>query len=78
MHAYHLNTEELNIDIIHNIKGLFHAREIVILPKADYAEMEKVRYNAEYTEELQTRINELAEGKGIVKTMAELEALADA
>ena len=38
-------------------------------------EMEKTRHNAAYTEELQNRIKELDEGKGIVKTIAELEAM---
>ncbi|MDR1308203.1 MAG: hypothetical protein LBK74_11600 [Treponema sp.] len=49
----------------------------MILPKDIYDEWEKTRYNAVFTEELRTRIRELNEGKGIVKTMAELEALAD-
>ena len=75
--AYHLKAEELNTDVIQRLKSIFHQREIVILPKDEYAEMEKARHNAAFTEELQDRIRELNEGKGIIKTMAELEALAN-
>jgi type III secretory pathway lipoprotein EscJ len=73
--AYHLKVEELNADVIQRLKNVFHEREIVILPKDEYAEMEKARHNAAYTEKLQNSIRELDEGKGIVKTMVELEAM---
>jgi hypothetical protein len=73
--AYHLRIEELNADVIQGLKNAFHGREIVILPKDEYAEMEKARHNAAYTEKLQNSIREFEEGKGIVKTMAELEAM---
>jgi hypothetical protein len=74
--AYHLKADELTVDIIQSLKNTFHRREIVILPKDEYDEWEKVRHNAAVTEELRNRIKELDEGKGIVKTMAELEAIA--
>jgi predicted secreted acid phosphatase len=73
--TYHLKADELNADIIQNLKNTFHQREIVILPKDEYDAWEKARYNAVFTEELQNRIKELGEGKGIVKTMEELEAM---
>ncbi|MDR0583545.1 MAG: hypothetical protein LBG57_04260 [Treponema sp.] len=73
--TYHFKADELNADIIQNLKNIFHQREIVILPKDEYDEWEKVLHNAAFTEELQNRIRELDEGKGIVKTMAELEAM---
>ena len=69
---YHLKADELTVDAVQNLKNIFREREIVILPKDEYEEMEKTRHNAAYTEELQRRIRELDEGKGIVKTMAEL------
>jgi hypothetical protein len=75
--TYHLKADELNADIIQTLKSTFHQREIVILPKDEYDAWEKVRHNAMFTEELQNRIKELDEGKGIVKTMEELEALAN-
>ena len=42
-------------------KNIYHQREIVILPKDEYAEMEKTRHNAAYTEKLQNSIKEFAE-----------------
>lgn len=53
---------------IQQLKDAFHEREIVILPKDEYAEMEKARHNLAYT-------GEIEEGNVIVKTMAELEAM---
>jgi PHD/YefM family antitoxin component YafN of YafNO toxin-antitoxin module len=73
--AYHLKADELNADVIQSLKNVYHQREIVILPKDEYEEMEKARHNAAFTEELQNRIKDIAEGRGIVKTMAELEAM---
>jgi hypothetical protein len=73
--AYHLKADELNADVIQNLKNVYHQREIVILPKDEYEEMEKARHNAAFTEELQNRIKDITEGRGIVKTMAELEAM---
>jgi hypothetical protein len=73
--AYHLKADELNADLIQNLKDVYRQQEIVILPKDTYEEWEKERHNAAYTAELQRRIKELDEGKGIVKTMAELRAM---
>jgi nucleoside-triphosphatase THEP1 len=73
--AYHLNMDELNAEVIQRLKNIFYHREVVIVPKDEYDEMEKARHNAAYTEELQRRIVDLEEGNGIVKTMAELEAM---
>ncbi|MDR0599060.1 MAG: hypothetical protein LBG84_03125 [Treponema sp.] len=74
--TYHLNADELNADVIQALKNAFHQREIVVLPKDEYDEMERARHNAAFTGKLRDSIRELEEGKGIVKTMAELEALA--
>ena len=74
--TYHLKADEFNADVIQSLKNTFHQREIVILPKDEYDKWEKALHNAAFTAELQQRMNELDEGKGIVKTMAELEALA--
>jgi hypothetical protein len=75
--TYHLKADELTVDVVQSLKNTFHQREIVILPKDEYDEWEKVRHNAAFTAELRRRVKELGEGKGIVKTMAELEALAE-
>ena len=73
--TYHLKADELNADIIQTMKNTFHQSEIVILPKDEYDEWERMRHNTAFTEALQSRIKELDEGKGIVKTIAELEAM---
>ena len=73
--AYHLKADELTVDAVQNLKNIFREREIVILPKDEYEEMEKARHNAAYTEKLQNSIKEFEEGNFIVKTMAELRAM---
>jgi hypothetical protein len=73
--AYHLKVEELNADVIQDLKNIFHQREVVILPKDTYDEWEKERRNAAFTAELQRRMKTIDEGKGIVKTMADLRAM---
>jgi hypothetical protein len=75
--AYHLRADELNDEIIQTLKSIYRQNEIVILPKEVYDEIDKIRHNAAFTEKLQRRIKALDEGKGIMKTMAELEALAN-
>jgi antitoxin YefM len=45
------------------------------LSKDTYDELERARENAEYLAKLDRSIQELEAGKGIVKTMAELEAM---
>jgi phospholipid N-methyltransferase len=67
-----------NEGFVQTLKNTYQQREIIILSKEDYdEELEKVRYNTAFTEKLQRRIKALDEGKGIVKSMAELEVLAD-
>ncbi|GHV63086.1 hypothetical protein AGMMS49587_11960 [Spirochaetia bacterium] len=73
--TYHLKADELNADVIQTLKDAYRQREIVILPKDEYDEWEKERHNAAFTGKLRKSIQELDEGKGIVKTMAELRAM---
>jgi hypothetical protein len=75
--TYHLKADELNIDVIQTLKNAFHHREIVIVSKETYDEWEKERHNAVFAEKLRKSIQELDEGKGIIKTIAELEAMAN-
>jgi hypothetical protein len=76
--AYHLRADELNNDVIQTLKDTYDQRELIILSKEAYEEeLEKIRRNAAFTEKLRRGIQDLEEGKGIVKTMAELEALAN-
>jgi len=73
--AYHLRADELNVDFIQMLKNTFRHDEIVILPKNAYTEIEKMRHNAAFTEKLQQGMRDIEEGRGIMKTMAELEAM---
>ena len=73
--AYYLKADELNPGLIQQLKNIFHGGEIVILPRDEYAELEKARHNLAYTEKLQNSIREFNEGNVIVKTIAELEAM---
>jgi hypothetical protein len=73
----HLKADELNADVIQTLKNAFHQQEIVILPKETYDEWEKERHNAAFTGKLRKSIRELDGGKGILKTIAELEAMAN-
>ena len=76
--TYRLRADELNEGLIQTLKNTYQQREIIILSKEDYdEELEKVRHNTAFTEKLQQRVKALDEGKSIVKTMVELEALAD-
>jgi len=76
--TYRLRADELNEGFIQTLKNTYQQREIIILSKEDYdEELEKVRHNTAFTEKLQQRVKALDEGKSIVKTMVELEALAD-
>jgi hypothetical protein len=73
--AYHLKVDELNADVIQNLKNTFHQREVVILSKDAYDEWEKERHNTAFATELRKRMKAIDDGKGIVKTMPELRAM---
>jgi len=76
--TYHLRADEINDDVVQTLKNTYRHDEIVILPKDAYTEIEKIRHNAAFTEKLHQGIRDIEEGRGIVKTMAELEAMEDA
>ena len=73
--TYHLRADEINNEVVQILKNTYRQDEIVILPKDAYTEMEKMRHNAAFMEKLQQGIRDIEEGRGIIKTMAELEAL---
>ena len=75
--AYHLRADELTDEVIQTLKNTFQQDEIVILPKAAYTEIEKIRHNLAFSKKLQQGIRDIEEGRGIVKTMAELKAMED-
>lgn len=49
---------------------------LVILSEKEYNELEKLRRNSEYLAKLDRSFQQLAEGRTVVKTMEELEAMA--
>jgi PHD/YefM family antitoxin component YafN of YafNO toxin-antitoxin module len=73
--TYHVKADEINADVIQTLKNIFHQREVVIVPKDEYDEMEKARHNAAFTEKLLQGMRDIEAGRGIVKTMAELRAM---
>ena len=75
--TYHLRADELTIDVINALKNTYRQSEIVIMPKEYYTDIEKTRHNTIFTEKLQQGILDIEKGKGIVKTIAELEAMED-
>ena len=73
--TFHLRADELNDEVIQILKTTYRQDEIVILPKGAYAEIEKFKHNAAFTEKLQQGIQDIEQGRGIIKTVAELEAM---
>ena len=54
-----------------------HNENLVVLSEKEYNELEKSRRNAEYLAMIDRSLQELAEGKVVVKTMEELEEMAE-
>ena len=52
-----------------------HNENLVILSEKEYNELERNRRNAEYLAMINKSMQELAEGKVVVKTIEELEAM---
>jgi PHD/YefM family antitoxin component YafN of YafNO toxin-antitoxin module len=74
--TYQLKADELTDEIVQTLKNTYHQHEIVILSKEAYDDLEKARHNEAFTEKLRRGMRDIEEGRGIVKTMAELEAMA--
>jgi len=47
-----------------------------VLLKSDYNELERAKRNAEYLEKIDRSLRQIEEGRVVVKTMEELEAMA--
>ena len=52
-------------------------KNVVILSENEYHELQKAKRNAEYLAQLDRASEQLRSGKVVVKTMAELEAMAE-
>jgi len=75
--AYHVKVDDLNDEVVRTIKTIYRRGEVVILPKEAYTEIEKMRHNTTFTEKLRQGMQDIEEGRGIVKSIAELEAMED-
>ena len=54
---------------------LDNSQNLVIISMKNYEEMEKAKHNAEYMAEIDKRVERLARGEGVHKTMEELRAM---
>jgi antitoxin YefM len=52
-------------------------QNVVMLSEKDYNEIIKAKQNAEYMEKIDRSFQQLAEGKVVVKTIEELEEMAE-
>ena len=52
-----------------------HNENLVVLSEKEYNELEKARRNVEYLAMIDKSIEQIREGKVVVKTMEELEAM---
>jgi len=73
--AYHVRLDEINDEVLQTLKTMYRQSEVVILPKDVYTEIESLRHNAAFTEKLRQGMQDIEEGRGITKTIAELEAM---
>ena len=53
-----------------------HNENLVILSEKEYNELDKARRNAEYLDKIDRSLQQLSEGRVVVKTMEELENMA--
>ncbi|GHV32015.1 hypothetical protein AGMMS4952_21680 [Spirochaetia bacterium] len=75
--AYHVKAKEMGRDFIQALENRYHDRDLVILTREDYAELEKARRNAEYLAGIDKAIRDIDDGKGITVTMEQLESMAN-
>lgn len=52
-------------------------KNVVLISEEEYNELQKIKQNSEYMYKLNTSIQQAKEGKVVIKTMEELEKLAD-
>ncbi len=51
-------------------------KNFVVISEKEYNKLEKIRRNAEYFEKINKSMQQLAEGRVVIKTMEELEDMA--
>ncbi|MDR0910797.1 MAG: hypothetical protein LBM77_13660 [Spirochaetaceae bacterium] len=72
-----VEADKINDDFIRDVQHTYHSDRVVVLEERDYERMRKAYRNAEYMAMLDKSFKELEEGKVVVKTMEELEAMAN-
>ncbi|GAB6393493.1 MAG: hypothetical protein MdMp014T_2866 [Treponematales bacterium] len=76
--AMQIRTNDIPAGLVQTLKNTFRGQTVVVLPEAEYREMAKAKRNAEYLAGIDKAARDIEEGRGVVKTLEELEALADA
>jgi PHD/YefM family antitoxin component YafN of YafNO toxin-antitoxin module len=74
-----VRANEISNDFIQRVKSTYKTQRVVVLAEKEYQKMQKEKEwrNAEYLSKLDKARAELAEGKGIVLSMEQLESMAD-
>jgi antitoxin YefM len=75
--ALAVRANEISNDFIQSVKNTYKTQRVVVLAEKEYQKIVKARHNAEYLSKLDKARVELAEGKGIVLSMEQLEAMAN-
>lgn len=52
-------------------------KNVVLISEEEYNELQRIKHNADYMYKMNTSIQQAKEGKVVVKSMEELELLAD-
>ena len=52
-------------------------KNVVLISEEEYNELQRIKHNAEYMYKMNTSIQQAKEGKVVIKSMEELEQLAD-
>lgn len=52
-------------------------KNVVLISEEEYNELQRIKHNADYMYKMNTSIQQAKEGKVVVKSMEELERLAD-
>jgi antitoxin YefM len=76
MSALAIAAHDLTIDFVKQLWLTHSDQQYVVLPKTDYDRMLKEARNSAYLQKIDRSMQQLREGKVVVKTMEELEAMA--
>ncbi|MDR3275786.1 MAG: hypothetical protein LBT11_01020 [Treponema sp.] len=76
--ALAVQANEISNDFIQRVKNTYKTQRVVVLAEKEYQKMQKEKawHNAEYLAMLDRSFRQLEEGKVVVKTMEELDEMA--